>query len=158
MTADPDETQPIKLRRLPDALRTGAGTAGPHGRAHRFARSNLRYCVGCWTCWWKPRASAHSRTTCHLPQMVKRIWCCGPAPSSWEPSARFSRGAGSFVPIAHPISSWWTVKPPSAPLPAQCDVGVIVEPTAEDPTRISVSRSSCSSASPRTPARSSAYS
>ena len=99
-------------------------------------RRNLRYCAGCWTCWWKtPGLCALKDDMADIyPKMVQAdlvLWASPLVVGTI--SALLKKVQDRFVPIAHPYIEL---------VDGEChhrhryahnaDLGVIVEPTAED--------------------------
>jgi multimeric flavodoxin WrbA len=97
---------------------------------------NLRYCVGCWTCWWKtPGLCAHKDDMADIyPKMVRADLVLWASPLILGTvSALLKKVQDRFVPIAHPYVEL---------VDGEChhrhryehnaDIGVILEPTVED--------------------------
>ena len=97
---------------------------------------SLRYCVGCWTCWWKTPGLCALKDDMGAiyPKMVKADLVLWSSPLVLGTvSALLKKVQDRFVPIAHPYIEL---------VDGEChhrhryqhnaDLGVIVEPTAED--------------------------
>jgi multimeric flavodoxin WrbA len=97
---------------------------------------NLRYCVGCWTCWWKtPGLCALKDDMADIyPKMVRADLVLWASPLIVGTiSALLKRVQDRFVPIAHPYIELVNGECHHRHrYPHNADLGVIVEPTVED--------------------------
>ena len=96
----------------------------------------LRYCVGCWTCWWKtPGLCAMKDDMAGIyPKMVQAdlvVWASPLILGSV--SALLKQVQDRFIPLAHPYIELVDGECHHRHrYPHNADLGVIVEPTPED--------------------------
>ncbi len=97
---------------------------------------NLRYCMGCWTCWWKtPGLCAMKDDMADIyPKIVKADLVLWASPLILGTiSALLKKVQDRFVPVAHPYVELVDGECHHRHrYPHNADIGVIVEPTADD--------------------------
>jgi len=100
---------------------------------------NLRYCVGCWTCWWKTPGLCGLKDDMGdiYPKMVKAdlvLWASPLVVGTI--SALLKKVQDRFIPIAHPYIELVDGECHHRHrYPHNADIAVIVGPTAEDTGR-----------------------
>jgi len=97
---------------------------------------NLRYCVGCWSCWWKTPGSCALKDdmAALYPKVVKADLVLWASPLIVGTiSALLKKVQDRFIPILHPYIELVDGECHHRfRYPHNADIGLIVEPTAED--------------------------
>ncbi len=120
------------LTRFAQALTTNGHTA----LRFDLRDANIRYCVGCWTCWWKTPGLCAMKDDMRAiyPEMVKADLIVWASPLVLGAISALTKKAQDwFIPLAHPYIEL---------VDGEChhrhryahnaDLGVIVEPAADD--------------------------